>query len=436
MLVFVPGAMLFSATAWAMPGNPGPESTTMKTNSGFPVIGHAATPERETGATGVEVRHDDISFRDRDCRQDVTGEARAGNVTSGGDCIESSGTRKRFSVQFGRRIGTRDDILGEFDGVSANYRLGEGLNLNGIAGYSAPGAEDGLNTDRQVFGLSATTDLSAQAWDLNGFVIEQKENGTVTGRSMGGAIRHLQPGRSYLFYTDFDVAGDSLGTLLASGAWNLGHETAVRATLDLHRRPIPVRQQKYLQQSMSVTQGWDWNVPTERLAYYTGNGSREVSILNVGLSRILTQRINLSGDVVMLDAASGPEAAANPRSREYFYHLKLGGKDLILPGARSKLDLRHAVTGDGRTDSAIFDTRYTIGRSWNLVSQLRADYHRPVLESRSWWEASPNLKMEYQRSEKAGFQIAAGGNLSNGGDSGTDAGRASCYVSLAYSAKF
>jgi hypothetical protein len=435
-LALGPCAALFSAGTWAMPDNPDPANPATMSGVGIRAGASILESEQEVIPGDVPIQEEDLAFRMQRCRQDMASEARAGNAAPENPCVDSSETRQRFSVQLGRRLGNRGSILGEFDGVRADYRLGDGLNLNGIAGFPVAGAEDALNPERQVFGISAAMDRPDRTWYLSSYFVEQQENGQVSGRSAGGAIRRLEPGASLLFYADFDVAGGSPGMLMASGAWNLAPKTTVRATLDLHRRPIPGRQQKYLQQSMSVTEGWDWNVPTDRLAHYTDDGSREVGILNFGLSRILTQRIILSGDVVMLDATDGPDAAANPRSKEYFYHLKLDGKGLILPGARSKLDLRHAITGDGRTESAIFDTRYAVGRFWNLVSQLRADYHRPALESRSWWKASPNVKMEYQRSERSGFQIAAGGNLSNGGDSATDNGRASCYVSLAYTAKF
>ena len=108
----------------------------------------------------------------------------------------------------------------------------------------------------------------------------------------------------------------------------------------------------------------------------------------------------------------------------------------MVPGDRSKLDLRHSVTGTGRSTTATFDTRYAIKRFWNLISQLRADYHSPADEGGSSWAASPKVKMEYRPNKQFGFHIEAGGNLSNGENVAADDGRTSYFVSLGYQIDF
>lgn len=255
---------------------------------------------------------------------------------------------------------------------------------------------------------------------------------------MGGAIRYLQPGRSLLVYLDYDAADNSLGTLMASGAWKLPFKTTINATLDRRNRPLTGRQQKYLQQSMTVTEGWNWILPTDRLAHHTGDGSGEVSTLAVGLSHALSQRIKLSGDFAVLDTTNDAiaDAATTAPSSEYFYHLKLTGKDLMIPGDRSKFDLRHDVTETGRTSTAAIDTKYAINRFWNVMPKLRADYRSLLLDNSPRWETSPAVKMEYRRNKLFGFQIEAGGKWSTGENSSADDSRSSYFVNMKYQAKF
>jgi len=401
-----------------------------------PESGHPALANPAADPDSVPAPPGDVSFRGHGCQQGIAGAANMNIISMGSSCVDAPDTQQRLSLQLGRRMGTRDDILGEFDGIRLGFRPADGLSVNGIAGYPVLTENDVFNPARQVFGISATTDRLARAWDLNSYLVEQQENGQVTGRSMGGALRYLRPGRSMLVYLDYDTAGSSLGTLMASGAYQLPFKTTISATFDLQNRPMPGRQQKYLQQSMAAMEGWDWILPGDRLAYHTGDGTGEVGVLAVDLSYALSRRIKLRGDVVMLDITSDADTAMRAESSEYYYHLKITGQDLMVPGDRSKLDLRQSVTETGRTYTASFDTRYAVRRFWNLISQLRADYHNPADESSSRWVACPNLKMEYRPNRQFGFHIEAGGNLSGGESATTGDSRSSYFVSLGYQVDF
>lgn len=390
-------------------------------------------PGRMGEAGTVSGRQRDIAFKHPACQREITGDE---SGVAGGACNTAADSRQPFSIQLGRRIGTRNEILGEFDGVRVDYRLTDGLMLNGIAGYPVLTAEDVFNPARQVFGFSATTGAVADTWELNGYLAEQQEDGRVVGRSLGGAMRYLRPGHSLLAYLDYDPVRQSIGTLMASGALKLPFRTTLSATLDLQQRPIPVLQKKYLTQSMTVMDGWDWILPDDRLALHTTGGSNEVGLLAVDLSYALSRRIRLRGDVILLDVAHDTDAAAGIDTSEYHYHLKITGRDLMRPGDRSRLDLRHSVTDTGRSYTATFDTRYAIKRFWNFISELRADYHRAAEAGTDRWEASPKVKMEYRPSKQFGFHIEAGGSVSDGERAGAAEDRSSYYVSLGYRVDF
>lgn len=438
VLAIGPGTLFFPVFAGAIPDNQNPLIVASELSTDYHASNLTDIAEEFTSTDENPVRQDGLAFASHICRQDPGGIASVEYTSKGKSCVDPSDTRERVSVQLGRRIGTGGDILGEFDGVRVDYRLSDELKLNGIAGYPVLAAEDKFNSDRQVFGLSVATNQLGRAWDLNGYLIEQREYGQTSGKSMGGVMRNLQSGRSLLVYFDYDVTDNSLGTLMASGAWRLQSKTTISAALDLRNRPIPGHQQKYLQQSMTVTEGWNWILPTDRLAHYTADGCSEVSTLAFGLSHALSQRIKLSGDVAVLgtteDADTVPVTTA--QSSEYSYHLKLSGKDLLLPGDRNMLDLRYNVTEADRISAAAFNTKYAINRFWNIMTKLHADYHRPVLENSPRWVASPTVKMEYLQTKQSGFNVEAGGEWSSGMNAVTDDSHSSYFVSLGYQAKF
>jgi hypothetical protein len=430
------GILMVPAGSWANMGNQDSSSGVTMPAAGLRAGAVLLASGKETGADVVSAQQGGIAIRNTACQQDVAGGEYTDNFPAGRACITTADSQQPFSIQLGRQLGSRQDILGEFDGVRVDYRLSDALTLNGIAGYPVLGAGEELNPDRQVFGVSATTDQLARTWELNSYLVEQQENGRVVGRSTGGAIRYLKPGRSMLAYLDYDPVSSSVGTVMASGAVKLPFRTTVSATYDLQSRPIPGLQEQYLTQSMTVMDGWDWIVPDDRMVYHTSGGSSEVELFAVDLSYALSRRIKLRGDLVKLDITNEAIAATNAESSEYFYHLNLTGKDLIIPGDHNKLDLRRSVTETGRTYTASLDNKYTIKRSWNLISRLRADYHDPADDSSSRWAATPTVKMEYRPKKQFGFHIEAGGNVSKDESSAADDSRASYFVSLGYQAKF
>ena len=438
MLAFGSGTLLFPVVAGAIPDKQSPLIVATESTPDYRPSNPTVITEGNTSTDENPVRQDNLSLASHICQQTPANIAPVEYSTKGKSCVDPYYAQQRFSVQLGRRLGAGGDILGEFDGVRVDYRLSDRLKLNGIAGYPVLAAEDKFNSDRQVFGISVATKQLGSTWELNSFLVEQKENGQTNGKSLGGIVRYLQSGRSLLAYLNYDVTDNSLGTLMASGAWRLPFKTTISATLDRRTRPIPGHQQKFLRQSMTVTEGWNWILPADRLAHYTGDGCREVSTLAVGLSHALSQRIKLSGDVAVLEttdeAVTAPVTTAH--SSEYSYHFKLTGKDLLMPGDSNKLDLRYNVTEAGRTSTAAFDTKYAINRFWKIMPTLRADYHRPVLDSSPRWVASPTVKMEYRQTRQTSFKVEAGGEWSSGMKTIPDDSRSSYFVSLGYQAKF
>jgi hypothetical protein len=432
------GTLLIPLVADAIPDNHGSLIVATELTPAYRTSNPTVLRDARTSTDENPVRHDNLSFENHICWQDPASVAPIESSAMSKSCVDPSDTEQRFSVQLGRRIGTDGEILGEFDGVRVDYRLSDKLKLNGIAGYPVFTPEDMFNSDRQVFGISVATNQLGRIWDLNGFFIEQQENGQTTGKFMGGVIRYLQSGRSLIAYLDYDVTDNSVGALMTSGAWKLPFNTTVSATIDRRNRPIPGQQQKFLQQSMAVTEGWNLVLPDDRLAYCTGDGCDEISTLAFGLSHALSPRIKLSGDVAVLETMDEADTAplASAGSSEYSYRLRLAGKDLLMPGDRNRLDLRYNVTEAGRTSTAVFDTKYAINRFWNIAPKLRADYHRPVLESTPRWVASPTVKMEYRQSKQFSFKLEAGGEWVSGMKAIAEDNRSSYFASLAYQAKF
>jgi hypothetical protein len=454
------GTLLYTAGASAIPGKQGPQSTNSEPTPDPPVTGQPAdgnekaetdeadstvnasvlTSELEISPPGPTELQEPGPQLSIPCLHGFLNEMPLDDNTGESPCTAPTDGQQRLSIQFGSRIGARSSMLGEFDGIQVDYRLTSGLTLNGVAGYPVLSSKDKFNATRQMFGINAVTGKFARAWDVNSYLIEQQDNGQVASRSVGGAVRYLQPRRSLLVFLDYDVFEKSLASFMTSGAWKLPYRTTLSATLDIRNNPMRKQQQKYLQQTMASSDGWYWTLPDNRIKHFTKNRSNQVATLALGLSHSFSQHIKLSGDVAMMDvsnaAASGISTTATARLSEYFYHLKLSGTDLMIAGDKNILDFRHRVSDSSRISSASIDTKYALNRFWNISPRLRADYRNNTPENSVQWVTSPTLKMEYRWRKQAGLNIQAGGKWSaRENPDGYDT-RSSYFMSLGYKAKF
>jgi hypothetical protein len=423
-LAFVPGALLFSGNAGAIPGAPGQLSVNAEPAADFQPTGEQATSDEPPAVQLVDGEPADTQEL-----PDL--------VNLPANPIDR---QQAFSIQFGRRLAVDSGILGNTDGIRVDYRLNSSLTLRGIAGYPVVSSKDEFNTARQLLGFSADTGTFANAWNLNAYLIDEQDNAQLDNRVIGGTLRYQRTKRSLLLFLDYDANQDMLNAITASGALILPGRTTLSATFDMRNNAMHKRQKKHLQHSMASIDGWNWIIPDDRVKHYASQRTRKVTTRGLSLSHAFSQRFKLSGDVAMLDISnnslSGDATPPEVLPSEYFYHLKLTGKDLLISGNSNKLDIRHRVTGSSRISTASIDTRYVINRLWNFSPRLRTELRDSVTDKSAEWVTSPTVKIEYRWKKAYGFQFEAGGKWSNQAISSADTSRSTYLLNLGYQANF
>ena len=445
-LALGPGTLLFPENADAIPGTTASLIDAPRSGSESLPPAEQAPGDPPPPVARVEIAPaaaaQDVAAADTriPCLHTLSSNPLHENNTEDALCSDVIELHQPLSVQFGRRLAIGSGILGKTDGIRVDYRLRSGMTLQGVAGYPVLSSKDEFNTTRRMFGLSADTGTIARDWNLNAYAMGETDNAQLDNRAVGGILRYLRPKRSLLVFMDYDTNRDAMNAITASGAWKLPGKTTLSATIDVNNNAIHKRQKEHLQHSMAATDGWTWVLPDDRIKHYTSQQQREVTTRGLSLSHTFSQRLKLSGDFAMLDIFENslPENTASPSKlpSEYFYHLKLTGKDLFIPGNSNKLDIRHSITESSRTSTASIDTRYAINRLWNVIPRLRTEHSDNYSEKPDKWVATPAVKMEYRWKQAYGFEIEAGGKWSNQALSAASTGRSSYFLNLGYQAKF
>ncbi|MDT8386772.1 MAG: hypothetical protein RQ736_04620 [Thiogranum sp.] len=352
-------------------------------------------------------------------------------------CSGDGEMQRSLAFQLGRRVGVSSGILGEADGIRVDYRLAGGLTIRGVAGFQAASDDHTLNTDRQMLGFTAETGTFANAWNLNAYLLDEQDSSRLDHTVIGGTLRYLRPKRSLLVFLDYDVNKDVINAVTAAGAFKLPGDMTLGATYDVRNARVQSRQKKHLQHSMAAAEGWSWILPDDRIGHYASQNSGEIITRGLSLSRTFSQRFSLSGEMTMLDLAdAGYESSPAELPSEYFYRLKMTGKNLLIGGNTNRLDVRHRITDAARISTASLDTRYPISRLWSLSPRVHTEHRVTTLGRSAEWVTSPAVKMEYRWKDVYGFQIEAGGKWSHQADSAAENGRSSYFLGLGYQANF
>jgi hypothetical protein len=442
-LAFWPVMLLFSA---AVPANHGKLVIPVEGALAAPVVQEQAAPIQQTADYILPSQNHVASLNSGrplrpgiPCLSSYFDDEFTEDQALDNNCSDAADLPQHLSLQFGRRFDI-SAMLGKTDGIRFDYRLGNGLTLNSVAGYAVKSDKDPFNPERRVVGLSADTGVIAKAWNLNAYMFERQEDDSNNDMAIGGTLLYLQPEKSLLLFLDYNPEQDAMNAVMVSGAWQLPRATTLSATFDVRNSPVHSREKKYLQHSMAEVKDWAWILPAERIWHYTQDNQHEVTTLGLSLSHAFSQRLKFSGNMAVLDITGPVSSLETPTASaslsEYDYHVKLTGEDFLIPGINGRVDLHHNVSATSRTSSALLKTKYAINRLWNISPQLRTEHRKNTEDDSVHWEASPAVKMEYRWKQLYGFQVEAGGKWTSIANADAEERDSTYFISLGYQINF
>lgn len=354
-------------------------------------------------------------------------------------CGKPPESQQGFGLRFGRRMRTRNSMLGDFDGFMFDYGLGN-FALNGIAGFPAASGNNKINPKHHLFGFSASSGKLAKGWDLGGYMMELQGVDQDSRSALGGAIRYSQTDRSLLISADYDLLNRTLSRFMVSSAWKLLPTSTLSTTIDIQQSYLPTPQKKYLKQSIALTDGWKWGLPLDRIRDLSTDSATDVAAFGLSLSHALSQNLKLDSDISILNVSkeddSNNQTASLSNYNEYYFYFKLTGKGLLLPGDSNTVTLRHNISNTSRLSSYLLDGSYDISRQWHLTPRLQIDFRDNLSEHSIQLIASPAVKVEYRMHKQSRINFKAAGEWRKDQESAGEEYHTSYVVSLGYRTDF
>jgi len=376
------------------------------------------TARRRTDASDVQTRFTGSYLHDfLDNGSDLT------SVSS--MYVEALDKSHGISMKLGRQSHNRDGVLGRLDGMVLGYKANDWLKLNTIAGFPVQSTRDQLKTDRYLYGVSADFGPIGKAWDFNAFIVEQRADGLLDRRAIGGEARYFERNRSLLAFLDYDISYASLNTFIFLGTWRLEDNTTINASLDYRNSPIltttnalqgqPVRKLSDLNDLFSENQ----------IRQLAEDRTAKSTSATLGASHPFSEKFQLDGDVTVSKLSDSKDSGdlngdtindgiATPGTGyEFFYNAQFIGSSLIKSGDISILGLRYSDTQSANTTTLSINTRYPITTNFRVNPRARVDYRVNSRDNSTQWIYSPEFRTDYRWRKNHHFEAELGGEWSN-----------------------
>ncbi|HSD69014.1 MAG TPA: SPOR domain-containing protein, partial [Woeseiaceae bacterium] len=337
--------------------------------------------------------------------------------------------------RLGRQSRNSGGVLGRFDGGNLAFQVTGKLLLNAVVGKPVLSTSDGIDDDRNFYGVSANYAPTGESLDIGAFFIQQTIAGMTDRQAVGTELRYFQNGKSLWGMLDYDISYQELGSAFLQGSWRLTSGTTLNALVDRRRSPFLSTGNALIGQQLSSF--------SELQALFTEEEIRQLSLdrtaisttYTFGISQPLTPRLQLSLDASQSDIDATLESGgvpASPKSTHRYLSANLLASSLLKEGDVSILGLRMADSSSARVYSINIDTRYPFGNGFRLNPRLRVDYREILTDMSSEWIYTPGLRMQYRLGRSGRVDLEGGKQIASRNAQIADFDRDSYFINLGY----
>ncbi|MCG7894306.1 MAG: hypothetical protein JAZ12_07600 [Candidatus Thiodiazotropha taylori] len=328
----------------------------------------------------------------------------------------------RTSAKFGRQRLRSSGILNRFDGLVLGYELTPDINIRASAGLPVERSRDTfLHDHKQFAGISGDFSSIFENWDASLFFVEQRVDGLVDRRAVGGEVRYYDPQKSMFSLVDYDIFHKELGIFMLQTNLRLESKTSLYLNLDYRTSPILMTSNALSGQSdpdsflpiESIEELQDFYSDDEIYDLALDRTAKSTSI-SLGVTHPFSDTLQLSGDFTASKTgetpASGGVLATDATDTEFFYSFQVIKNDLLKQGDIGVFTLRYSDSDTSDTYRVGVSSRYPITNAWRVNPRLDVSYRENKENEGTRFTVSPFLRMDYRLRKDFTFELEGGVN--------------------------
>ncbi len=323
-----------------------------------------------------------------------------------------------LSAEVGRQTRSSGGVLGRFDGAVLSYGLSSTTRVNAVFGYPVLRTSDtSLNSDEYFYGMSVELGGLVSNWEFILSAIEQREDGLVERRAIGGETRYFDRGRSLFVLMDYDIKFAELNTLLALGTLTFDNGASLNASFD--RRKSPVLTITNALQGLFIG-GVPITTISEARRIFSDEEleqfarDRDTTITTATLSGTLpvSEKLQVSADVTAThttDTAAtfdprldfGAVGGSSGTGVDFLYNLQLIGSSVIKPGDIGIVGVRYSDLNLSDVYSLNLNARYPVSDRIRVNPRIDFIYRANDRDSGERFTFRPDLRLEYRPTRRS-----------------------------------
>lgn len=334
--------------------------------------------------------------------------------------IDMEDTKHDVSARVGRQRQHSDGVLGRFDGIRASYRHRPDLTVSVAAGFPVDSPRFRASPDHYFYGAGIELADILDVLDVSVFTNVQTVDGIADRTAFGTEAQYRNGNLTLLGLLDYDASYNVLNTGFLTGNWRLNDRLTVYGRLRGGAAPFLTTRNAIIGQPVNTVSELFSTYTEGQIRRLARNRTAEERAGSVGLSTVLTPRLQLQADISYLEysatVASGGVAAFPDTGPQYNYGGQLVGTGFLQPGQVFIVGYRHDETRSSDAETVFADIRYSFGDRVRFQSRL--DVSRRVADQNTQgniehWIANPMLRIQYTFNRRYQVELEVGGQWSN-----------------------
>ena len=305
-----------------------------------------------------------------------------------------------WSGSIGRQRANGGGVLGRYDGIDLAMRLSPQYSVGLIAGMPVERTTvTSPDSSRRFYGVNIKTGPWREYWEVNGYLIQQKADGMLDRRAVGGELRYLHPERMLYTLLDYDVSYSSPNIASVQGSWIMPDKTAYNLLLDYRNGPALTTRNALMGQSVTTLTALSLSYSEAQIRQLAQDRTPRTTVAMVGVSRPLNDRYRIDADFsvssVGATPASGGVLAGDSSGKEYYLSTQLTGSSFFKTGDVTIVGLRLGDSVVSRSTTLLANSRLPISERWYINPRLQFGHQRYAASSDSQQTLFPSLRLEY-----------------------------------------
>jgi hypothetical protein len=315
--------------------------------------------------------------------------------------LEMKGLKNGLFGRVGRQSLSSAGVFGRFDGVRLGYGITPAITISGIYGYPVERSRDiHINSNRHFYGASVNIGEPASPWSASAYALEQRDNGLVDRRAVGGELKYFESKKSLYLLADYDVFYKDLNLLMFFGTWTMREGTTINLNLDYRNSPFLTTRSAIQGQGVENLGDLFSRFNQDELYVLAKDRTARSKTATLGITQDLNDKLQLTAEATTTEisgtVSSGGVEGYMSSGRETYLNTQLIASDFFSHGDIVSFGLRYYNTANYNSFGTTVNARFPVTENLRINPRILLDYRKSTNVDNKRLLVRPLVRIDYR----------------------------------------